>query len=342
MIQPKYSPKEALEKIKLSMKYDLSKTLNENVGEKTLEQLNEQSSSCPNSIPYDDVKEMAQTLGQNAFSLTAPFSRMRNTEEKAQEILDGIKQVAGKNTWDSVESQCVPAIGIFDRFFKKSSQSWFGTSGGKNVSNTLKDIVKDEWLIKRYPDAIRAVQKAKTIWDNSGTPTPTPTPLKPSDSDRQKNINDAYCSVKDGKITLVGSKHNGKTWDSWVKIFSVTAQEIETAKNSCRKVNRDDVVRSKYVQCSETLPIKMFCKNSTITRVQGCLGIKQDGAFGPLTSQALVAKGADGSLITQASIDKVCGGGAVEKEKDPASALSDDFGGEKSTSVAAPVGDTNL
>jgi hypothetical protein len=100
----------------------------------------------------------------------------------------------------------------------------------------------------------------------------------------------------------------------------------------------------RYTQCPETLPIAMYCKNSTVARVQGCVGAKQDGAFGPNTSAALVAKGADGSSITQASIDKVCGGEQPEKEKDPASALSDDFSGQKSisTTTGAPSGDTGL
>jgi hypothetical protein len=69
----------------------------------------------------------------------------------------------------------------------------------------------------------------------------------------------------------------------------------------------------KYKQCSETLPIAMNCKNSTIARVQGCIGVTQDGAFGPKTSAALVAKGADGSSITQATIDKVCNANAAAK-----------------------------
>lgn len=98
---------------------------------------------------------------------------------------------------------------------------------------------------------------------------------------------------------------------------------------------------SRYKQCAETFPIAMYCKNSTVARVQGCIGATQDGAFGPNTSAALVAKGADGSSITQATIDKVCGGGQPEKEKDPSSALSDDFSGQKSTTSVEP-GDTGL
>ena len=40
MVQPKYSPEEALEKMKLMMKYDSSKTLNENI-ESTKQPINE-------------------------------------------------------------------------------------------------------------------------------------------------------------------------------------------------------------------------------------------------------------------------------------------------------------
>jgi len=81
---------------------------------------------------------------------------------------------------------------------------------------------------------------------------------------------------------------------------------------------------SRYKQCAETFPIAMYCRNSTIARVQGCLGIKQDGAFGPNTSSALVAKGADGSSITQASVDKVCGGGQPNKQSAPGSDAEED------------------
>lgn len=96
----------------------------------------------------------------------------------------------------------------------------------------------------------------------------------------------------------------------------------------------DPNVKSKYKQCPETFPIAMYCKNSTIARVQGCVGAKQDGAFGPNTSAALVAKGADGSSITQATIDKVCGGGQPAKQSAPFSdAEEDDAGGGNTMTV---------
>ena len=88
--------------------------------------------------------------------------------------------------------------------------------------------------------------------------------------------------------------------------------------------------QGQYKQCSETLPIAMYCKNSTVSRVQGCLNIKQDGAFGPLTSQALVNKGVDGQSITQASIDKVCGGGSPIKQGAPGVDAGEEETGEVS------------
>jgi hypothetical protein len=61
-----------------------------------------------------------------------------------------------------------------------------------------------------------------------------------------------------------------------------------------------------YRSCPETLPIAKFCKNETIRKVQGCLGITADSLFGPKTQAALEAKGVDGTSITQQTVDKVC------------------------------------
>ena len=65
---------------------------------------------------------------------------------------------------------------------------------------------------------------------------------------------------------------------------------------------------NKYTDCSEDFPIAMYCKNETIRKVQECLGIKADGAFGPKTQSALVAKGVSGTEITQETVDTVCEG----------------------------------
>ena len=64
---------------------------------------------------------------------------------------------------------------------------------------------------------------------------------------------------------------------------------------------------SKYKTCPDTFPIAMYCKNETVRKVQGCLSIKTDGAFGPGTQTALIAKGLPGTEITQNTVDVACG-----------------------------------
>jgi hypothetical protein len=74
---------------------------------------------------------------------------------------------------------------------------------------------------------------------------------------------------------------------------------------------------SKYTTCPDTFPIAMYCKNETVRKVQGCLSIKTDGAFGPGTQRALVAKGLPGTEITQNTVDVACGSKVVEPIVDP-------------------------
>lgn len=101
--------------------------------------------------------------------MTATFSRMVNGEGKAREILDAVKQVVGKNTYDDIDEKCVPAKDVFDKFFKKYSKSFFGFSGGENVSTTLGNIKNDSYVKSNYPEAIRMISKAKELWDTPAT-----------------------------------------------------------------------------------------------------------------------------------------------------------------------------
>ena len=98
--------------------------------------------------------------------------------------------------------------------------------------------------------------------------------------------------LDNGQVTTVNGKYKG-TYScdgNNIKVSIAGTEFIITGGSSADSGTKTNI-QSKYKQCSETLPIAMYCKNSTIGKVQACLNIKQDGAFGPLTSQALVAKG---------------------------------------------------
>lgn len=64
------------------------------------------------------------------------------------------------------------------------------------------------------------------------------------------------------------------------------------------------IKQNKYKQCSGTY--KLYCYNKTsIGKVQGCLGLKQDGYFGPKTQNALKSIGYNNGF-TDNDIEKIC------------------------------------
>ena len=89
MIQPKYNPKEALERAKLLMNYDSSKTLTENVKKQKL--IKEQSSSCPNKMPAEDLVDKGGRLANLVKFLGSQWIRMVFIDERTSEIKEIIK-----------------------------------------------------------------------------------------------------------------------------------------------------------------------------------------------------------------------------------------------------------
>ena len=62
---------------------------------------------------------------------------------------------------------------------------------------------------------------------------PIPQALPTPETPRQKNINNAFCSVKNGVIVNPSSGENGKKWRDYVSDFTVTAAEIATSQKKC-------------------------------------------------------------------------------------------------------------
>jgi hypothetical protein len=69
-------------------------------------------------------------------------------------------------------------------------------------------------------------------------------------------------------------------------------------------------VESKFTKCDEKLPIKQWCKNETIKKVQACMKMPiewQTGNFGRYTKGYLESRGQNGKTITIDTIKNVCG-----------------------------------
>jgi len=326
MVQPKYSPEEALQRVKLMMGYDLNKTLTENVD--SIPTLNEQAEACPNSIPYADVKNLAEQTGKKAFNMTSAFARMGSGEEKAQFILDAIKQVVGKNTYDEIDEKCIPARGVFDRFFIRASKSFFGFSGGKNVTQTLSGIANDDYVKNNFPEAIRMINRAQKIWLDSLT-APKSDTIPPAGKGfdslrRAQEIKDTVCTAKKGEvegrftITIGGAK--GNDLDNWARRYGVTPQEIEEARKSCGKKDSStgggstnnsggSGRKSSFTPCVAGKYVR-GCKSDVVKKVQACLEMPakyHTGNFGPITQGELQKKFPDlAKGFTDADVTKIC------------------------------------
>jgi peptidoglycan hydrolase-like protein with peptidoglycan-binding domain len=61
-------------------------------------------------------------------------------------------------------------------------------------------------------------------------------PVTTTDPKKQQQINNIYCSVKNGIIKNPDSTFNNTTWDSWVRRYKPTAAELAIAKSSCKKI----------------------------------------------------------------------------------------------------------
>ena len=116
-------------------------------------------------------------------------------------------------------------------------------------------------------------------------------------NERQKSINETYCSVVGGKIKLPGSVWNEVGWDVYSKQYSIVESELKAAKDSCpnSELSKKMVKQDPNVNCASSLEkikegsikiLKYGCKNDAVKELQKLLGMEekyQTGYFGPIT-----------------------------------------------------------
>jgi hypothetical protein len=319
MINEKYTPKDALERAKLLMSYDTKKTLTEN---KETFTINEQS-SCPNSMDLNEFNDEMEELMNTLRKMDYAFVRMGYGRERAENVFDIIKRLNEKNVSIKTSNECKNALVYAKDKFKTFDKSGRFISSAKTLEVTLKELINGYY--NNEPDALEYLEPALKLVQSAGTSVTPPPPPTPQPNQRQQNINNMWCSVKNGVIVVPGSSQNGKKWSDFATEFSVTGSELDLAKASCPKNEEDKnkdgdkkriKTRTKYNSCPETFPIKQTCKNNKIKEIQACLNMPskyQTGNFGTITQGYLERAGVSGTEITQDSYNKVCGKTTEEK-----------------------------
>jgi len=304
MVQPKYSPEEALEKMKLMMKYDSSKTLNEN---------RQIISEQPSPGEVGAVTGGALTGGALAGGAAAAAN--------AAGLAGGAGTLAGLSAGGgallSVGILGPAAVGAVAAYGLYKLVDWMvngdkGKDGFAQVISVCQAPGVSKLVPKMSKSEIRTlafqIEDAKGNWNDDEDAIV-------STLQKVESIPD-LCAL-DKKVTGGLLKFLDDLTDSpdeW-KMFTrplagmIEDTEIVLTPEEQKKTDGGNSGGG-YKSCSGTY--SKGCKSDVIAKVQGCLGLVTDGKFGPKTQAALSGKGF--TTFTDADVTKICEKAVVEPE----------------------------
>lgn len=170
MKQPEYSPLEALDRIKLMMKYDMNRTLNEN-----REIIFEQNKDCgPNVISDIDLIDIVDSVWESLEQLTTMVIRVFQTDSNSENVYNNINSLVGKTMFDTDINQCVSAIEKFKSLYGTKSEGEKFIGGKDNVIEKINEALETS-QVKTHLKAQNYLKSAKTLLQTTQKPTPKKT-----------------------------------------------------------------------------------------------------------------------------------------------------------------------
>jgi hypothetical protein len=196
------------------------------------------------------ISEQTVPTGYNTYTPASSPAPQKSEEQKIGDGIVAATQGAGTN-----EKNFLASVNKI----KSATQFWNVNSYLKTVGNKLDfaGIVNDEMDNADGPDVQTIVDKLKSIgvnvtadineynnfkpgsfkWGGSASAAVKPEVAKLA-SDRQKNINNIFCSVKNGVIVNPSSSFNNLPWEKWKETYKPTEAELTVAKSSCSSGQR--------------------------------------------------------------------------------------------------------
>jgi hypothetical protein len=328
MIQPKYSPQEALERIKLMMEYDSSKTLDEN--KKTISE--QYVAPAVGSVAVGAGLGTAASTGAAGYALAG-------TSTGALAMATG--QALGMTTGVAAMATGAAVIGGAAALAVLPLVYWLATkdTGANKVKKMFEMCSSDSAKIAKLP---RKLQDGdlRSISDDIEDAIINDSYGFRGGTDEEKLFG-AFKKLESGTasdfcalVTIYNkNSDSGDLFDDldsdidaeseWKQIFRPIRNCVE---DSLLSIKDDAPIKTDggktggaktggvkktgtFTACTENMPIKYGCKNETIKKVQVCLGLPmkyQTGNFGPITKQALIDKGQNGDQIDSGTIRAVC------------------------------------
>lgn len=340
MKQPKYSPQEALERVKLMMKYDMSKTLNEN----------KESIKSP-------LKEFKDSIDTPTEKSVQKILNSCSSRPEAEGTLDAASIASSFNmsfeywggTDDSLwkKQASIMLKGNMDDLCNVKKE--FEDAGYGDFAEALVDELDDEELAElmqtftsmKYKSdkmaklAVASTEQYNINWFKKQFPCIFESDGNVDSQVRKNQNNYVYILIKgtsgkqyqvfsDGRVKKMDGTSTGRRISCQGSKVSFISESIEKKKLS---EQIDDSVltgtggtqprprprpaprptQPQFKTCPEQMPIKFGCKNETVKEIQNCLKLTPDGMFGPKTKKALIDKGYGGDSITTEMVIAICG-----------------------------------
>jgi hypothetical protein len=276
------NPNDAVKRVLLMMKYDLSQTLTEN------KEIIFEQAGCANSISKEEFLELVKETVDEIKSMDDTFVRMFNQTKSAQLVYDNISRISKHNVYDNLDNSCKNGIDELKRNFKYYFTSFIGGDyRGVFANSTLIGVLKDfrEGYYSDVPEVTRYLDATIRILQNPPK-VEGETTTKLTDEEKLR------------KAKACG--HN--SWEEYKKSNWSCTKNKKTEKEITPTPT--PVKKSQFKVCTGTYSVG--CKSQVIRKAQGCLGITADGLFGPETKGAIVAK-LGKSAFTDADVNTICG-----------------------------------
>lgn len=326
MVQPQYSPQEALERVKLMMKYDTSKTLNENK-----ELISEEYHWL---LPNGTITAGSALLGKipkgaRAFSslaaaraaaatlstggAAAGLGSLGAATMAALPWVAGAAVVGGLGYWlyDSINNG-MPTAAKVEAFLNSCSSQ----------SKNLKQVASDSEIVSAAESINNAIEGIQTDEDA----------IK-SAIESMGNVAD-LCALKTKYDARYGSLYedldgdiDGTDWKTYVwapmqTIIEKSAEKLEEVKPIKGGGGSGSGSGSgRYKACKGIY--SKGCISDVISTVQSCVGLVTDGKYGPKTDAKLKELGYNS--FKDEDVEKICNKQISEPESTP------EVGGEEIT-----------
>ena len=316
MVQPQYSPKESLERIKLMMNYDTSKTLNENreIIKEEYHWLLPNGTITAGSALLGKIPKGAKAFSSLAAAraaaaalgtggAAASLGSLGAAATVALPWIAGAAVVGGLGYWlyDSINNG-MPTAAKVESFLNSCSTQ----------SKNLKQVASDSQIVS-------AAEKINAAIEGLGT---NEEDIK-SAIESMGNVAD-LCALKTKYDARYGSLYedldgdiDGTDWKTYVwapmqTIIEKSAEKLEEVK-PIKGGGGSSSGSGGYKACKGTY--SKGCISDVISTVQSCVGLVTDGKYGPKTDAKLKELGYNS--FSDADVNKICNKQISEPESTP-------------------------